>query len=88
MCRVQFVHNNNIIAVDDDRHVPDVSTNTIADRPGIGSFCAVVEMPQDASLVLLSKVQCAAVHKGSSCLNGVVLLGCTHMVLTVCYRLI
>ena len=57
---VLFVHN--IAVNDDDRHVPDVSTNTIADRPGIGSFCAVVEMPQEAPLVLLRKVQRAAVH--------------------------
>ena len=58
---VLFVHN---IIIADDRHVLDVSTNTIADRPGIRSFCEVVEMPQEASLVLLSEVhvQRAAVH--------------------------
>ena len=36
--------------------------DTISDRPGIGNFCAVVEMPQEAPLVLLSKVQHAAVQ--------------------------
>ena len=77
LCAVQyvlFVHNIIIAVNDDDRHVPDVSTSTIADRPDIGSFCAVVEMPQTAPLILLSKVQHAVVHvhKGSFHLNSVV----------------